>query len=499
MKLYSEISHLIKTFAGQANTLTIPAPYISYTRSLECALLLSQCIYWSDRTKDPEGWFYKTYPEWEEEIHLAEYKVRKHSRQLQKMGVLELKIKKVNGAPTLHFRIDSEKLAESFLDFLQNGNLKDSRMESAKFKESNLQNSQVLNLENSQILSISTKPTTKPTHNKSASGREDFASLRSDPSEPEEVSATPPVEKQVPVNSTLVEASQVAEDQFSAAALSPNFSKIEKPRDHFAERCQHPGHKYPQLIPLGLGHVWVGPGWTDFLPELVEACCRHLKKLNHSHEYGDGQRWITKRIQGALWGEIELMLQEMHQHLERQASNPVAIAPVAAEPPTLANHNPFGVPTTADEEAERIRGMAIAAKAAGRPLSPAILKRAQELGIELGNVPSPAPSVSPIGELPPIPPQPVQAAIAPEPPKLQSLADLQSLFGGLGLSMSLTDTSEILAEIDVVQRCLGWSQAELDCFVEGEFKVRSTHHLEDEELERLLKLLKTQQLVGGAA
>jgi hypothetical protein len=496
MKLYAEIAHLIKTFAGQANTLTIPAPYIGYTRSLECALLLSQCIYWSDRTRDPEGWFYKSYLEWEEEIHLAEYKVRKYSRQLQSMGVLELKIKKVNGAPTQHFRIHSEKFAESFLHFLQNGNLKDSRMESSNFKESNLQNSQVLNLENLQIPSISTKPTTDPTHNKSVRASEDSAS----PSEP--ASITPPVESQVPVNSTLVEAEQVAEDHFSAAAAQPNFSKIEKPRDHFAERCQYPGHKYPQLVPLGLGHIWVGPGWSDFLPELVEACCRHLKKCDRPHEYGDGQNCLSNYIRQERWDLIELRLKEMEQHLERQASNPVAIAPVAAEPPTLANSNPFGVPISTDEEADRIRGMARASKAAGRPLSPAILKRAQELGVELGDVAiAPAP-VSPIGEIPPIPPQPVQVAqpaIAPEPAKLQSFAELQSVFSGLGLSMSVVDTSELLAEIQVMQQCLGWSQAELDYFVESEFKVRSTHHLEDEELERLLGLLKNQQLAGGVA
>ena len=105
-EIYQTISQLV----GQANILTIPREFIAYTGDLESALLLSQLIYWSERTSNPEGWIYKTYDDWEEETSLKEYSVRKARKKLEKMGILETKIKKVNGNPTLHYRINIEKL-----------------------------------------------------------------------------------------------------------------------------------------------------------------------------------------------------------------------------------------------------------------------------------------------------------------------------------------------------------------------------------------------------
>ena len=37
--------------------------FVTITGSLAAGVMLSQALYWSRRTKDPEGWFYKTQPE----------------------------------------------------------------------------------------------------------------------------------------------------------------------------------------------------------------------------------------------------------------------------------------------------------------------------------------------------------------------------------------------------------------------------------------------------
>jgi hypothetical protein len=83
----------------------------------KAAILLAQILYWGDRTKDPEGWFYKAYSEWKLETGLSEAQVRRivngdprvQSTQvtLRDLGV-ETMIKKVKrtGAPTLHYRIN---------------------------------------------------------------------------------------------------------------------------------------------------------------------------------------------------------------------------------------------------------------------------------------------------------------------------------------------------------------------------------------------------------
>ena len=82
----------------------------------QAAILLSQILYWSERSKDPDGWFYKSYADWRAETGLSEAQVRRivngdprvHSARLtlRDLGV-ETLLKKVKrtGAPTLHYRI----------------------------------------------------------------------------------------------------------------------------------------------------------------------------------------------------------------------------------------------------------------------------------------------------------------------------------------------------------------------------------------------------------
>lgn len=111
--------NLIKKFAGQATILTIPAVFVSYTGSIDHALFLSQILYWTDKTHDPDGWIYKSYAEWQREIFLSEYQVRKAANHLKGMGILDTKIRKVKGSPTLHYRLNEANFSESFLKFLQ--------------------------------------------------------------------------------------------------------------------------------------------------------------------------------------------------------------------------------------------------------------------------------------------------------------------------------------------------------------------------------------------
>ena len=115
-----EVFALIKAFTGQANILTIPRVFITMTGETDAALLLGQILYWSDRTTDPEGWFFKSAKEWEEELGLSAYKVNRAVKLLASWGV-QTRLKKANGAPTTHYRIDSEQFFESISKFLQNG------------------------------------------------------------------------------------------------------------------------------------------------------------------------------------------------------------------------------------------------------------------------------------------------------------------------------------------------------------------------------------------
>ena len=117
--------NLIKELSGQSNILTIPRLFVDYTGSLDTALFLSQVIYWSDKGED--GWFFKSYTEWKNEITLSEYQVRKSAKKLKELDILNTKIKKAFGSPTLHYFLKIAEFSESLLKFFKERYLKNSR------------------------------------------------------------------------------------------------------------------------------------------------------------------------------------------------------------------------------------------------------------------------------------------------------------------------------------------------------------------------------------
>ncbi len=132
---YQQIKILIKQFTGQANTLTIPRVFIDLTGDHIAALLLSQILYWQDRTEDDDGWFYKTGDEWEQELGLTYAQVKRASRQLEKFGV-ETKLRKVRGAPRTHYRVNYAYFVDLILKFLENQESRKSTKLKVDFQES---------------------------------------------------------------------------------------------------------------------------------------------------------------------------------------------------------------------------------------------------------------------------------------------------------------------------------------------------------------------------
>lgn len=117
------VAKLLVAFSGQQNTLTIPRPYIDLCDGdILAALLLSQCVYWTDRTKDENGWFAKSYQEWQDELGMTQYQVNRAAKLLKDMG-LETKLRKFNGAPTVHYRINMAVFSQCIMKFLDNPGL----------------------------------------------------------------------------------------------------------------------------------------------------------------------------------------------------------------------------------------------------------------------------------------------------------------------------------------------------------------------------------------
>lgn len=121
---YDAMAQLIRSFSGQENTIGVPRAYVRLMNSLEGGVFLSQLIFWSDKGGREDGWFYKTYQEWWDDINLSEYEVRKWAKVLTRQGVLETKVMRANGSPTVHYRLDMTKFSEWILKFLRNENEK---------------------------------------------------------------------------------------------------------------------------------------------------------------------------------------------------------------------------------------------------------------------------------------------------------------------------------------------------------------------------------------
>lgn len=120
MDFKHQIFALIAQFTGQNNVITINVTFVEFAGDLETGLFLSQVIYWADRVTRKDGFFYKTDDEWQKEIMLSKYSVRKARKKLEEMGLLETAVKKANGNPTVHYKFDNNRFVEMFISFLRN-------------------------------------------------------------------------------------------------------------------------------------------------------------------------------------------------------------------------------------------------------------------------------------------------------------------------------------------------------------------------------------------
>jgi hypothetical protein len=83
--------------------------------SVNAALMLSQALYWTPRTKDPDGWFYKSHVDWEAETGLTRREQDTARKELRGKGLVEERLK---GVPaTLYYRVCFEVVESSLAEY----------------------------------------------------------------------------------------------------------------------------------------------------------------------------------------------------------------------------------------------------------------------------------------------------------------------------------------------------------------------------------------------
>jgi hypothetical protein len=70
-------------------------------------LFLNQCLYWTDRTTDEDGWFFKSQKEWHRELLLTRHQLDRVRTLLRSKGFIEEKLCG-NAPPVIHYRVKLE-------------------------------------------------------------------------------------------------------------------------------------------------------------------------------------------------------------------------------------------------------------------------------------------------------------------------------------------------------------------------------------------------------
>jgi hypothetical protein len=113
--------------------------YVSLGCGINGALMLSQMVYWSKRTKDKNGYFYKTQDDWEQETGLTRREQETARKRLRELGFVS---EHKHGVPCkVHFRVEHDNLYMALVRFSQNS--QSSMAESAKLECTNAPNSDV--------------------------------------------------------------------------------------------------------------------------------------------------------------------------------------------------------------------------------------------------------------------------------------------------------------------------------------------------------------------
>lgn len=96
--------------------IAVHRPLVSLGVGITGAVLLSQALYWTRRTTDPNGWFYKTMEEWEEETGLTRSEQATARKRLREACLM---VERFAGVPArLYFRVETGLLSQKLMQLL---------------------------------------------------------------------------------------------------------------------------------------------------------------------------------------------------------------------------------------------------------------------------------------------------------------------------------------------------------------------------------------------
>lgn len=114
----NELKKVLLDLLGQKNRLSVHKSLIYFSGSIERAIVLDQIIFWSDKsTDDEEGWFHKSYEEWQEEITIPKTTLVRIFLHFESLDFMERKTKVVRGVRKLFIKANVSKIINQLVLF----------------------------------------------------------------------------------------------------------------------------------------------------------------------------------------------------------------------------------------------------------------------------------------------------------------------------------------------------------------------------------------------
>ncbi|MEK3955400.1 conserved phage C-terminal domain-containing protein [Psychrobacillus sp. FSL K6-1464] len=150
---YDEVRRVLAQLSGHDRIVTIPKLYIEMTGDLAESVLLNQIVFYSDKSKRNDGYFYKTYEDWSKEVCLTERQVRYSAKKLIEKGLIETKVLKANGSPTVHYKLCFDNLVSWIVTNCKDGNLQSVTNDTDNLSESLTEITTEITTDHKEILS----------------------------------------------------------------------------------------------------------------------------------------------------------------------------------------------------------------------------------------------------------------------------------------------------------------------------------------------------------
>jgi len=146
---YEQFFNEIKNETGENRAIVVSTVLCAAMgNDLAGGVFLSQLIYWSDKGKRLDGYVWKSASEWKKETFLSNYQIVKIRKKLLKLGLIEAKLQKAQGTPTVHYKLNRDNLEKWILNFIKN--------QSKNFKNGNSKNSTSITETTTEIYTDST-------------------------------------------------------------------------------------------------------------------------------------------------------------------------------------------------------------------------------------------------------------------------------------------------------------------------------------------------------